>query len=82
MGIFHLEPLEAWWRREVQARPGWRYVDYKDAWACEAGLRREADVPLHTGAIALFHNASYCCYHLSMLQTLCALAPACERAKE
>lgn len=75
--IFHLEAIEAWWRQEVQPRPGWKYIDHHDAWACEQAA--ESDVPLHTGAIALYHDTSYCCYHLSILRTLCALVPACWR---
>lgn len=73
--IFHLEAIEAWWRQELHPRPGWAYVDHREAWECEQS--KDADVPLHTGAIALWHNASYCCYHLSMLRTLCALLPNC-----
>lgn len=71
---FHLEALEDYWYQTLRSRPGWTYVDHRDAWACKPA---EHIVPLHTGAIQRgFHDRSYDHYYLSMLRTLCALDPA------
>lgn len=63
-----LGELSDWVSRALSNRLGWTYVDYRDAWSCDAHAAE--DIPLHTGALAGFY---YCCLYLSMLRTMLAL---------
>lgn len=39
--LFNVSAPEAWWRSEVVDLPGWRYVDYREAWGCETSALGE-----------------------------------------
>ena len=67
----------SYWRMLLEPRlKPWRVVSHLDAWACEAEKGPPADA-MHVGAIRIGYKGHNCCFHISMLRTLCGLDARC-----